>query len=49
MARIRGLQCCWRENGHRHSNDPQVFYLYIISYNGLSIDRVFFRGILDEY
>jgi hypothetical protein len=49
MAGIRGMYGHWGEDGYRHVQDPDLVYLYFFSYDGVSADRLFYPGILDEY
>ena len=49
MASVRRLYGHWRANGYRYIYHPQIFHLYLISYDGLSCYHLFFRCILDEY
>jgi hypothetical protein len=49
MAGIWGVCCHWRKNGYCHFPDPDLVYLYLLSHYGISFDRLFYFGLLDEY
>ena len=49
MAGIWCLYCHRRKDGYRHVPDPDLVYLYILSNYGISLDRLFYFGFLDEY
>ena len=47
-AGIWGVYFHWRKNGYRHLHHPQVFYLYLFSYDGLTGGYLLFCSLLDE-
>jgi len=49
MAGIWCLYGHWGKNGYRHVPDTDLVYLYFIPYHGISADRLFYPGFLDEY